>query len=84
MGKRKISILEPAATTVAEIAWFVESKGMPQTAKKFVEEAFLFFEKLSDERIEFRRDTKNAQNRKRRYFCLHDPCAYPGHIKGME
>ena len=55
MGKRKVSILEPAATAVAEIAWFIESKGMPQTAKKFVEEAFLFFEKLSDERIEHKR-----------------------------
>ena len=52
MGKRKISILEPAATSVAEIAWFIESEGMPKTAKKFVDEAFLFFEKLSDERIE--------------------------------
>lgn len=51
MVKRKISILEPAATAVAEIAWFIESKGMPQTAKKFVDDAFLFFDKLSDERI---------------------------------
>jgi len=44
MVRRKVSILEPAATAVAEIAWFIESKGMPQTAKKFVDEAFLFFE----------------------------------------
>jgi len=42
MVRRKVSILEPAATAVAEIAWFIESKGMPQTAKKFVDEAFLF------------------------------------------
>ncbi len=52
MGKRKVSILEPAATSVAEIALFIESEGLPQTAKKFVDDAFLFFEKLSDERIE--------------------------------
>ena len=52
MGKRKVSILEPAATAVAEIALFIESEGLPQTAKKFVDDAFLFFEKLSDERIE--------------------------------
>ena len=52
MGKRKISVLEPAATAVAEIAWFIESKGLPQTAKKFVNEIFDFFEKLSDERLE--------------------------------
>jgi hypothetical protein len=55
MGKRKVSILEPAATAVAEIAWFIESKGMPQTAKKFVDDAFAFFEKLSDERIVHKR-----------------------------
>lgn len=54
MGKRKISILEPAATAAAEIAFFVESKGLPDTAKKFVDEAFLFFTKLSDDRIEHR------------------------------
>jgi hypothetical protein len=52
MGKRKVSILEPAATAVAETAIFIESKGLPETAKKFVDEAFRFFEKLSDERIE--------------------------------
>ena len=52
MGKRKISILEPAADAVADIALFIEGKGMPETAKKFVNEAFEFFEKLSDERIE--------------------------------
>ena len=52
MGKRKVSILEPAATAVAEIAFFIEGEGLPQTAKKFVDDAFQFFEKLSDERIE--------------------------------
>lgn len=55
MGKRKVSILEPAATAVAEIAFFIESKGLPQTAKKFVDEAFEFFDKLSADRIEHRR-----------------------------
>lgn len=48
MGKMKVSILEPAATAVAEIAWFIESKGMPATAKKFVDEAFEFFVSLSN------------------------------------
>ena len=52
MGKRKVSILEPAATAVAEIAWFIECKGLPRTAKKFVIDAFDFFYKLSDERLE--------------------------------
>lgn len=52
MGKRKVSILEPAATAVAEIAWFIESNGLPKTSKKFVMDAFSFFENLSDERFE--------------------------------
>lgn len=52
MGKRKVSILELAATALAEIALFIESEGLPETAKKFVDDAFLFFVKLSDERIE--------------------------------
>jgi len=39
MGKRKVSILDQASTSVAEIAFFIESKGLPQTAKKFVDEA---------------------------------------------
>jgi hypothetical protein len=55
VGKRKVSILEPAAISVAEIAFFIESKGLPATAKKFVKDAFLFFEKLSDDRMEHRR-----------------------------
>jgi hypothetical protein len=52
MDKRKVSILEPAATAVAENAWFIENKGLLQTAKKFVDNAFQFFDKLSDQRIE--------------------------------
>ncbi len=53
MGKRKVSILEPAATAVAEISFFIESKGMPETTKKFVDEAFTFFDKISDDKIEY-------------------------------
>jgi hypothetical protein len=51
MGKRKVIILEPAATAVAEVAMFIEGKGLPATAKKFVDEVFAFFERLSDDRI---------------------------------
>ena len=52
MGKRKVSILEPAATSVAEVAFFIEGKGLPKTAKKFVDEAFVFFAKISDDIVE--------------------------------
>jgi hypothetical protein len=59
MGKRKVSILEPAATSVAEVSWFIESKGMPQTAKKFIDDAFAFFAKLADDRTEHKTCTYN-------------------------
>ena len=52
MGKRKVTILEPAATSVAEAAWFIENLGLKETAKKFVNDVFDFFEKISDERLE--------------------------------
>src|SRR5436190_24380827 len=54
MGKRKVSILEPASTAVAEIAFFIESKGLPETAKRFADQAFEFFDQLSDETLEHR------------------------------
>jgi hypothetical protein len=51
MAQRKVSILDKAAEEVAHVAYFIESKGLPETAKKFVDDAFKFFEKLSDSRI---------------------------------
>ncbi len=51
MGKRKVTILEPAIEEVARIALFIEGEGLPRTAKKFVDDAFAFFDSLSDERI---------------------------------
>ena len=47
MGKRKVSILGPAVTAGAEIAWFIENKGMTQGAKKFVDNTFQFFDNLT-------------------------------------
>lgn len=51
MGKRKVTILEPAVEAVAKIALYIEGQGLPETAKRFVDEAFVFFEKLSDDKI---------------------------------
>lgn len=33
MGKRKVSILEPAADTMTDITLFIEDKGMPESGK---------------------------------------------------
>lgn len=54
MGKRKVTILDSASDSVAEAAFYIEGRGMPDTAKKFVNAAFDFFNKLSDDRIEHR------------------------------
>ncbi|MFM9911296.1 MAG: hypothetical protein ACKVOW_18300 [Chitinophagaceae bacterium] len=69
MGKRKVSILEPAATAVAEIGYFIESKGLPQTAKNFVDRAFDFFKTLSDNRVEHR-PCSNEAWRNLNYRCI--------------
>ena len=50
MGKRKVTILDTAVKAVAEASFFIEGKGLPETAKKFVDDAFAFFEKLSDDK----------------------------------
>ena len=46
MAQRKVSILSKAAEEVANVAYYIEGKGLPATAKKFVDSAFLFFDKL--------------------------------------
>jgi plasmid stabilization system protein ParE len=54
MGQRKITILEPAVEEVARISLYLEGEGLPKAAKKFVDDAFAFFETLSDERATHR------------------------------
>ncbi len=54
MGKRTISILQEAATSVAEISYFIEGKGMPETAKKFADDVFKFFETISIDMVNHR------------------------------
>jgi hypothetical protein len=54
MAQRKISVLEKARDEVAYVAYFIESKGMPDTAKKFVDDCLLFFEKLGKPKIKHR------------------------------
>ncbi len=48
MGKRKIIIRESAAKSIAEAAWFIESKGMIITAEKFNVAVYDFIESLQD------------------------------------
>ena len=43
MGKREVSVLETAATALADASFFIVRKGMPATAKIFVDAAIIFF-----------------------------------------
>lgn len=51
MGKRKIVIRESVTESIAEVAWFIESKGMVATAEKFSDAVYDFIETFADKRI---------------------------------
>lgn len=68
MGKRKITILDTAVNAVAKVSFFIEEKGLSETAKRFVDDVFVFFDKLADERIVHRPCTYPAW-RKLTYKC---------------
>jgi hypothetical protein len=48
MGSRKITVKQSAADSIAEIAWFFQSKGMVKTAGKFSDDAYDFLFTLSN------------------------------------
>ena len=50
MGQREIVIKQSVADSIAEIAWYIESKGLVATAEKFADDVYDFFIKLSDSR----------------------------------
>lgn len=50
MGQREIIIKESVADSIAEIAWYIESKGLVATAEKFADDVYDFFVKLADSR----------------------------------
>jgi len=50
VGYREIIIKESVADRIAEIAWYIESKGLIATAEKFADDIYDFFIKLADSR----------------------------------
>ena len=54
MGKRKISVKLSAAKSIAEVSWYIESKGMIETAEKFSDSVYNFIETLADHRKSYR------------------------------
>ena len=50
MGRREVTVKETVADSIAEIAWYIESKGLIATAENFTDDVYDFFIKLSDSR----------------------------------
>jgi len=50
VGRRKVTVKETVAGSIAEIAWYIESKGLIATAENFADGVYDFFIKLSDSR----------------------------------
>ncbi len=50
MGWRVAAIKETVSERIAEVAWYIESKGLVATAEKFADDVYDFFIKLSDSR----------------------------------
>ena len=50
MGRRKVTVKETVAGSIAEIAWYIQSKGLIATAENFADGVYDFFIKLSDSR----------------------------------
>jgi hypothetical protein len=50
VGRRKVTIKQSVAESIAAVAWFIESKGLVVTAEKFTDGVYNFLIKLADAR----------------------------------
>ncbi len=48
MGLRKVIVKQTVADSIAEIAWFINGKGMVKTAEKFSDDAYDFILEISN------------------------------------
>lgn len=48
MGRRKVTVKESVVERIAEIAWYIESKGLVATAEKFTDDIYDFILKLAE------------------------------------
>lgn len=69
MGQRKVTILPEVSDELASIIYFIESKGLSSTARKFFIEALDFFEALGNDFIE-RRDCPHKRWEGLNYKCV--------------
>ncbi len=54
MGKREITVKLSAARSIAEVPWYIESRGMIKTAENFSDSVYDFIETLADQRKSYR------------------------------
>jgi hypothetical protein len=50
VGHREVIVKGSVADSIAEIAWYIESKGLVTTAEKFADDVYDYFIKLADSR----------------------------------
>lgn len=62
MGKRRVIVTQSTARSIAEVSWFIESKGLTLTAERFSDAVYDFIEGLSDTRKSYKlcREPKRA------------------------
>ena len=62
MVKREMVIHRSVAESIAQISWFIESKGLVNTAERYSEDIYNFFELLTNRKksYPFCRDRKRA------------------------
>jgi len=62
VGRREVTVKETVADSIADVAWYIESKGLIATAEKFADDVYDYFIKLSDSRRSHavRRDPERA------------------------
>lgn len=70
MGGRKIIVKESVAESIAEIAWYIESKGMVTTAEKFSDDVYDFLITLADKRKSYP-VCKEPKRKAVGYKCIH-------------
>ncbi|MBC7826322.1 MAG: hypothetical protein H7122_01150 [Chitinophagaceae bacterium] len=69
MGNRKVTVKRSAAESIAAIALYIGSKGMPATAEKFADVVYDYFLKLADGRT-FYRACKESVSAALGYKCI--------------
>jgi hypothetical protein len=47
VGQRTVTVKESVVDVIAEIAWFIKSKGLLVTAEKFADDVYDFFLKTT-------------------------------------